>query len=220
MTAERDRPAGRLRGWERGLTVAGLLGGCVLLAACGGGAATGGLSPAESFDRAVEELASGQSDDDAREHLLSVWRRCGVSPLGERALLLYVAESAVPTGVQEEGDPARAAAAAARLIRTPGRSVWADRLARALYLSALDLSPTGAGEAEAALRPSGNAENCGVEESSLAEAGEPPTLGRRALGDRHRTLGVRNRALRTRVDSLAREVERLRELLEGSGGSP
>lgn len=212
MTSEGHRQAGRSRGWERTLAAVGLLGGSLLFAGCGG-ASAGGLSPAESFDRGVEELASGESDDDAREHLLSVWRRCGVSPLGERALLLYVAESAVPTGVQEEGDPSRAAAAAARLIRTPGRSVWADRLARALYLSALDLSPTGAGETEAALRPSGDAENCGVEDSSLGEAGELPTLGRRALG-------VRYRALRTRADSLAREVERLRELLEGSGGTP
>jgi hypothetical protein len=213
VPAGTDPSTRRRRGCERALTAAGLRGGSLLFAGCGGGAATGGLSPAESFDRAVEELASGQSDDDAREHLLSVWRRCGVSPLGERALLLYVAESAVPTGVQEEGDPAGAAAAAARLIRTPGRSVWADRMARALYLSALDLSPTGAGQAGAALRPSGHAENCSVEDSSLAGAGEPPALGRRALG-------VRFRALRMRADSLAREVERLRKLLEGSGGTP
>lgn len=165
-----------------------------------------------SFDRSLEDLASDRTEEGA-DRLLDVWHRCGTSPLGERALLLFAGEKLAPTGTDTPREPAAAAAAAARLIRTPGRSSWADAVARVLYLAAHELSGSGGGPDFSIPVPVAHPESCDLQGTSLAREGELPELPERPLADRLR-------ALQGRSDSLQLEVERLKELLGGSGGWP
>lgn len=212
------RRAGRLR--SVGPAVLALAAAVLAAAACSGNpparsspaAGEGGevdRSAAAAFDRAVAARERGEVGR-ATAGLRSVWRRCGSRPLGAQAFLLLAATRLDPRF--RSGPPDSAAAEAASVLSDGGGPPWLRSAAESLYLVARDLGgslgasappPSEAGDEAAGA-------DCAARwDGAAGGAGALPALPGRSVRERLRSLQVR-------VDSLRSEVERLRELLEGS----
>ena len=154
--------------------------------------------------------------------LLGVWRGCGDTPAGRRALLLLAGTRLDPRN--GTADPDEAAWAAARYLSLRGSRDWSQPLARQLYLFALELGaetvPAGALErapTPGVHPPAGDPgppqvpslASCDATGSAggSTEQGLPlPHLASRPVT---RQLAE----LRTRIAALERELDRIRKTL-------
>lgn len=154
--------------------------------------------------------------------LLELWRGCGDTPAGHRALLLLAGTRLDPRN--ESSDPGAAAWAAARYLSLPGADDWARPLAGQLYLVALEMGadtvPAAALE-RASIAPGSAApgdpgpprfsslSDCDAAASSGSGAG--PVLPLPRLSSRPVTRELA--ALQARVAVLERELDRIRKTL-------
>lgn len=112
-----------------------------------------GPSPAEELTRAA--AAMGRDDRESGYiHLARVWRECGDSPVGRRALL--VGAAAELDARSPERDLDLAAELASVYLESVGEREWGVPLAESLYLAALELGaapPDSVGRGETAPPP-------------------------------------------------------------------
>jgi hypothetical protein len=154
--------------------------------------------------------------------LLGVWRGCGDTPAGRRALLLLAGTQLDPRN--ETAEPRAAAWAAARYLSLSGTGDWSRPLARQLYLLSLELGadtvPVAALERVpvSATRPP--AEDPGPPQvpslASCDATGSTDGSTRPGLPLPHlasRSVTRQLAELQTRIAALEKELDRIRKTL-------
>lgn len=158
----------------------------------------------------------------ADSELLVVWRGCGDTPAGHRALLLLAGTRLDPRN--DDADPDGAAWAAARYLSLRGADDWSRPLARQLYLVSLELGADtvpAAALARVPVRgtPSPPEDPGPPQVASLAECEATGATGGSGGGSlplphlASRPVTRQLSALQARVAALERELERIRKTL-------
>ncbi len=167
--------------------LAGLTAGCAAL-----GIDHGRMDPERDLQRALHAWRIGDYDA-ARGGLLEVYGGFADRPVGQRALLALAATEIDPRNPDRRLD--FASAFAARYLREPDAPEWAQPLAEALYLLAVDLGGQAAG--------------------AVPVLPGPPLATRlRELEARGDSLEARVSALEHRLAERERELERIRKTLK------
>lgn len=182
----------------------------------------GGALTAPGMLRAADAALAATRFARADSVLLNVWRGCGDTPAGHRALLLLAGTRLDPRN--DEADPDGAAWAAARYLSLRGADDWSRPLARQLYLVSLELGadtvPAAALEPVRSDRPRTPPADPGPPQvASLAACDATGTTGGGAGGSlplprlASRPVTRQLAALQARVAALEHELDRIRKTL-------